>query len=153
LSVPVLVAVCLVSDSISNLKLRNISALFLVFGGVLLVSAWGLNGKDADYLRLTWPSKVAMRLFRGSYFPHREIFCERVQAEENCNFDRAYVFGSPGQVPIRVLAEKKWIVQRCAGQQPIELPIKVETDGTAQFLWYSGTVTCPSGFRVDAALR
>ncbi len=150
---PVIFAVCLILESRALAPLRQPVSLGLVFGGVLLVSLWGIHGKDSRYTTFTRPSLIAMRLMPSNYFPHPEIFCERAQGKSNCKFDRPYVVQRPGFPPTRVLVEESFLQRLCQGELPVESPTKREDFGSRSLLWFSGTFTCPSGLRVDTVYQ
>ena len=149
LTVPVIVAAGLAVEALGPGRARQPSALMLIIGGTALLAYWGPHGKEASHVAFTAPAKMAMRIFPTTYFPHPEVFCERAQGSEGCLFDRAYVYGPAGQPPIRVLVEERFVVAQCEGKRPVEAPTRVEQYDGLTLWWFSGTVTCPSGLRID----
>jgi hypothetical protein len=149
LTVPVIVAAGLAVEALGPGRARQRTAFLLIISGVSLVAYWGPHGKESSHVEFTVPAKIAMRIFPASYFPHPEVFCERAQGGEGCLFDRAYVYGLDDHRPIRVLVDEKFVVAQCEGKSAIEVPTKVEQYDGRTLLWFSGTVTCPSGLRID----
>jgi len=139
MGVPVIAAVTIAVDSLGGRRAQGRSALFVIVGGMSLLALWGLHGKDSSHVEFTWPARVAMEIFPKSYFPHPEIFCERVQKKEGCALDRAYVFRPPGHTPARVLVEEEFLVKQCDGKYPLERPVKAETFLWRRVLWFSGS--------------
>lgn len=151
LTAPVLIAICLVLDSLAA-QTRVATFYGLTAGGVVLLGLWGLHGKDVSYETLTAPSKFMMRTLSRHYFPNPEIFCERAQGREQCEFDRrAFSYGRPGRPPFRLLVAEGFLKQQCGGAAAVETPIKRERYLGMDLLWFSGFATCPSGLRIGTS--
>jgi hypothetical protein len=149
-AIPVLFAVCIALESVLLTRFRDRITLHVIGAGLFFLALYGVHGKDSDYLSLTPASKFAMQILPNAYFPHPQVFCERVQHRETCDFDRPYVYRGQNELPVRVLVEKTYLQRVCDGLLPIHSASHTQRHDGVTLLWFAMTpVTCPSGVKID----